>query len=69
MNTDKLTTIDDDALDDVAGGSIGEFIDKLIDASIKLGKSNFDSAVDHAATRKGNFDTYLSDVRKALLGS
>jgi hypothetical protein len=69
MNTDKLNTIDEDALDNVAGGSLVGAVGDLVEAGVGLGKSNFESGLKFAQDQWDNWETYVGKVRKALFGA
>jgi len=68
MNTDKLNTIDDDALDNVAGGSLVGAVGDMLEAGAKLGASNFESGMKFVQERADNWDKFVDSVRKALFG-
>ena len=66
MNTDKLTMIDDDALDAVAGGGPGETYAKIrdarIEAAVGLAGVAWGAIEEGAGIMKGLMD----DIKKAL---
>ena len=68
MNTDKLVTIDDDSLSNVAGGGFGEKVQGLIEAGLNAGIQNAQATLGFIEDRTKIANELLKNIQKILLG-
>jgi hypothetical protein len=64
MNTEKLTTIDDAALDGVAGGGPGEVLGKVWDAHVQAGLKSAGISFGAIEQRAGVMKDLMAELQK-----